>query len=134
MTNIFHSQNTNVEEQYFCLAGQEDFLDENGFPRVSNKDDGRVAAKIAMNKRPKQVTANQIYKSYFIKVNPALNVYNPVQHLIFVKDKNTNQFINAVCKNEWTFIEVDINLFNKYLYFLQTGNSKLIKNIERDLK
>ncbi len=134
MTNIFHHQNTSAEEQYFCLSGQEDYLDENGYPRLANKDDNKVAAKIVLNKKPRQVTANQIYKSYFIKVNPALNVYNPVENLTVVKNKNTNQFINSICKTEWNFKEVDINIFNKYIYFLQTGNVKLIKNIERDLK
>lgn len=134
MTNIFHNQNASCEEQYFCLVGQEDYMDENGYPRVSNKDDEKVAAKIVFNKRPRQVIANQIFKSYFIKVNPSLSVYNPKQTLVAVKNKNANQFINSTCKTEWTFKEVDINLFNKYLYFLQTGNIKLIKNIERDLK
>lgn len=134
MTNIHHSKNTSTEEHYFCVSGEEDFLDDQDNPRVLDKNSSKVAAKIVFNKRPRQVIANNLYKSYFIKVNPSLQVYNPVRNLSAIQDKNQDHFIHKTCKNEWVFKEVDSILFNKYINFLKIKNIKLLKEIERDLK
>ena len=134
MTNIYHSQQNKFEEQYFCMLGDEDFLDEYDNPRIQNEDNSKIAAKIVLNKKPRQVIENNLSKSYFIKVNPSLQVFNPVQTLSTVKDKTQSHFINKVCKNEWFFKEVDVMVFNKYLNFLKLKNIKLLKDIERDLK
>lgn len=133
-THIFKNNTESAEEQYFCMSGQEDYIDESGNPRISDNNNPNIAAKIIVNKKPRQVTAQSLYKSYFIKVDPALNVYNPVPLLSNIIDKKNDHFINTTCKNEWFFKEVDINIFNKYINFLKIKNVKLIKDIERDLK
>ena len=134
MNNIYHNQNTCIEEHYFCMLGDEDFIDEGDNPRISNKDNTKIAAKVIINKKPRQVTANNVFKSYFIKVNPSLQIFNPVPNLSSIKDKKNNHFINKICKNEWFFKEVDSIVFNKYINFLKVKNVKLLKEIERDLK
>lgn len=133
MTN-FYIQNTNHSVENFCLMGQEDFIDENGNPRISENDNSKIAAKIVRNKKSRQVTQKALSKSYFIKVNPKMEVFNPVELLSRVNNKQTNHFIENVCKSEWSFKEVDMHIFNKYLNFLKLKNVKLIKDIQRDLK
>lgn len=134
MSNIFRANISKPEEQYYCAIGYEDFLDDSGNPRLNDGDNDTVAAKVVLNKKPRQVTANGIYKSYFIKVNPSLQIFNPSLNTNAVKNKTDNHFINKVCKNEWFFKEVDSIIFNKYITFLKSPNAKLIKEIERDLK
>lgn len=134
MKDIYHNSIKSFEEQYFCMIGSEDFLDEDSNPRLSDKDNENIAAKIVINKKPRQVTAKNMTKSYFIKVNPSLQVFNPSNNTQAIKDKTQDFFIHKVCKNEWYFKEVDAILFNKYLNFLKIKNNKLLKDIERDLK
>lgn len=131
--NNFSINNTK-EIQNFCLAGDEDFVDENGNPRLVDNEDSRIVAKIIFNKKSRQITQTSVSKTYMIKVNPKLQVFNPVQILSTIKNKQSNYFIENICKNEWYFKEVDMHVFEKYLNFLKTKNIKLIKDIERDLK
>lgn len=134
MNNIHHNKTNSFEEHYFCMSGDEDFLDEQNNPRIIDKNSSKIAAKIVFNKKPRQVIANDIYKSYFIKVNPSLQIFNPVPNLSTVKEKTRDHFIHKTCKNEWSFKEVDSIVFDKYINFLKAKNVKLLKDIERDLK
>lgn len=132
--NKFAMNTEKAEIQNFCLIGQEDFLDSNGNPRLENHEDEKIVAKIVFNKKSRQITERSISKAYMIKVNPKLEVFNPVQTLSAIKNKQSNHFIENTCKSEWYFKEVDMHIFDKYLNFLKTKNVKLIKDIERDLK
>ncbi len=134
MNNIHNSKSTSIEEQYYSMLGDEDFIDEFDNPRIIDKTSEKIAAKIVFNKKPRQVVANSLHKSYFIKVNPSLQAFNPVPNLSAIKNKTNNHFINRTCKSEWFFKEVDMIVFNKYLNFLKVKNIKLLKDIERDLK
>lgn len=134
MKDIYHNSANSFEEQYFCMSGSEDFLDDQNNPRLFDKNNDNIAAKIVINKKPRQVTVKNISKSYFIKVNPSLQVFNPSGNSSPVKDKGQDFFIHKICKNEWFFKEVDSIVFNKYLNFLKVKNIKLLKDIERDLK
>lgn len=134
MNNIHRNKESQNEEHYFCAVGEEDYTDDSGNPRTYDGTNSKVAAKIVFNKRPRQITTKDIYKSYFIKVNPSLEVYDPIRKSDAVMNKTTNFFVHRICKNEWVFKEVDSVVFGKYLNYLKTGNSKIIKDIQRDLK
>lgn len=132
--NNFSMNTEKLEIQNFCLIGDEDFLDSNGSPRIENDEDEKIVAKIVFSKKSRQITDRSISKAYMIKVNPKLEVFNPVQILSVIRNKQSNHFIENTCKSEWYFKEVDMHIFDKYLNFLKTKNVKLIKDIERDLK
>ena len=132
--NNFYIKSTNYDSKNFCAMGQEDYIDENGDPRIEENDSDKIAAKIIFNKKSRQVNQKDLSKSYFIKINPKMEVFNPVELLSGVNDKQTNHFIENTCKSEWLFKEVDMHVFNKYLNFLKLKNVKLIKDIQRDLK
>jgi len=134
MMNDFTINATEETIENFCLFGDHDFLDEHGNPRITNNNSDKIVAKIIYDKRSRQIAHKIKNKTYMIKVNPKLEVFNPVQILSTVKNKQSNHFINSICKSEWYFKEVDMHIFEKYVNFLKTGNVKLLKNIERDLK
>jgi len=132
--NNFYIKSTNYDSKNFCAMGQEDYIDKNGDPRIEENDSDKIAAKIIFNKKSRQVNQKDLSKSYFIKINPKMEVFNPIELLSSVNNKQTNHFIENTCKSEWFFKEVDMHVFNKYLNFLKLKNVKLIKDIQRDLK
>jgi len=131
---IFSQEKASNDNQYYSLIGQEDFLDENSNPRIHNEEDPRVVAKTTKNKKSKHFNDNINFTRYYIKINPNLEVFNPIEYLTSIKDKKTFSHIHNVCKQSWYFKEVDSNLFNKYLTFLKNKNIHLLKDIERQIK
>lgn len=134
MKNNVFSNHIIQEEKYYSLIGDHDFIDNDGYPRITDKNNQKIVAKAIKNKKERSVISENVFYSYFIKTNPKLEVYNPVKTLSTVKDKPQNNYIEKVCKNEWTFKEVDKNIFNKYISFLLSKETRLLKDIERDLK
>lgn len=132
-TSIFNTGFVSSESQFFCLKGQEDFIDENGFART-NEDSDRVSAKIIQNKKPKHFNAANNYLSYYIKTNPNMNLFNPIELLCPVKDKTKYNFINEKCKDGWFFKQVTKQIFDKYIIFLNTKSLSWLKAAERDLR
>jgi hypothetical protein len=133
MEHIFKTKPDNVAEMYFCLKGNEDFVDENSRSRISDPNSKNVAAKCTQNKKPKHFDSASQYYRYYIKVSPTGEVYNPIQYLGSFKDKKHN-IVNQVCKTEWAFKEVNKNLFDKYIQFLNTANISWLREVERDTK
>ena len=132
-TNIFTTNSISDESKFFCLKGLEDFIDEDGFARTS-KDSEKVSAKIISNKKPKHFNSLNNYLSYYIKTNPSMEIFNPIELLCPVKDKDNYNFINAKCKNWWSFRLVTKQTFDKYITFLNTKNLSWLKAAERELK
>lgn len=133
MEHIFRTADTNNStELYFCLRGDEDFIDDNDRPRINDPHSTKIAAKSIQNKKPKHFGSSSQYHRYYIKLSPTGEVYNPI-HYHRIKDKKHN-IVNQICKNEWTFKEVNKVLFDKYIQFLNTSNISWLKEIERDTK
>jgi len=133
---IFNSTNPNQQEdQFYCLMGNEDFIDDNGFPRSYSHTDNTVA-KIVFNKKPKHFidTNKRSYGKYYIKLDPNSKIFNPKKILSSIEEKNSLNFINSVCKKEWAFQEVTPQIFQKYIMFLKTQNLSWLKDAQRDLK
>lgn len=134
MNNYIFSNKTIQEEKYYALIGNHDFIDELGHPRIKEKNNTNIVAKAIKNKQQKSVVSENTFYSYFIKINPKLEVYNPVKTLSRIIDKPNNNYIEKICKSEWYFKEVDLVVFNKYIAFLLSKEVRLLKDIERDLK
>lgn len=130
---IFQAQDTTDQSKFFCLKGQEDFIDEDGFARVSS-DSNRIAAKSVQNKKPKHFNSENNYWSYYIKINPSMDLFNPIELLCPVKNKTDYDFINEKCKDGWSFKQVTKQIFDKYITFLNTKNLSWLKAAERDLQ
>jgi hypothetical protein len=136
MDNCIFKPNDNfADEMYYCLIGTEDFIDGDGSPRVNNGSSSNIAAKCIQNKKTKVISQNSKNKfSYFIRSSPNSDLYNPINLLSPIKNKRQYNFIDNICKNEWSFIEVNKNIFDKYIKFLTTKNISWLKEAIRDLK
>lgn len=132
---IFNSKPNSINtDKFYCLLGSEDFLDDNGFPRCE-KETENVSAKEVYSKKPKHFTdSEKSYARFYIKLDPNSKVFNPKKILSFVQDKDSLNFINNICKTEWTFKEVTPQIFQKYITFLKTQNLSWLKDAQRDLK
>jgi hypothetical protein len=132
---IFNSQRSNIKnDEFYCLLGHEDYLDDNGFPRTNDENEN-VVAKIIFSKKTKHFAdSNKSYGRYYIKLDPNSKVFNPKQILSSIKDKDSLNFINNTCKKEWDFKEVTPQVFQKYITFLKTQNLSWLKDAQRDLK
>lgn len=131
---IFSSKPKSQPNLYYCLSGQEDFLDDNNNPRVNSESDDRVVAKAVQNKKPKHFDDTNLHYRYYLKINPNLEIFNPIEYYTSIKDKKLFSHVNAVCKNTWDFKEVDKTIFDKYVLFLKTKNIQTLRDIERQIR
>jgi hypothetical protein len=133
---IFKSYQINNEtNKYFCLSGQEDFLDEDGNPRIENEDSDIVVAKTIFSKKPKHFAdSDRSYARYYIKLDPNSKIFNPKKILSSIENKDPLSFIKNICKEGWSFKEVTPQTFQKYLMFLKTKQISWLKEAQRDLQ
>jgi len=132
---IFNSESSKLQNnKFYCLLGNEDYIDEEGFPRC-NVDNQEVSAKIVFSKKSKHFAdTDRIYGRYYIKLDPNSKIFNPKPILSSIKDKDSLNFINNVCKNDWVFKEVTPQIFQKYITFLKTKNLSWLKEAQRELR
>jgi hypothetical protein len=123
------------EDKFYCLLGSEDYIDDDGYPRLNNENMLNAVAKIIFSKKPKHFTDNdKSYGRYYIKLDPNSKIFNPKKILSSIEEKNSLSFINNICKSEWDFKEVTPQVFQKYITFLKTKNLSWLKDAQRDLK
>jgi hypothetical protein len=130
-------QKTSVEDLFYTLEGEHDALDDQGYPTVAGSKLDRVFAKAIYGRKPRELKinngVNRISYRYYILANPEKIPYNP-KKLHSVEKKDKLSFVNNVCKEGWSFIEVSKTAFDKYLMFLKTKNLKWLKETQRELK
>lgn len=129
--DISHPNNASLNDKFYTIIDQQDFLDENNNPCKSELSDN-VYAKAVLNKKPKHMSDKKIYYSYYAIMNPKNELYNPIQLHSSIKDKSN--FIDRVCKSEWSFKEIDKSIFDTYVDFLRTKNLRLLQKANRSLK
>jgi len=122
-----------AETKYYTRIGDQDYLDDDGNPRVY-VDNNLVYAKAVKDKRSKHFNGpeNMAY-SYYVKTDPNKNLYDPT-NLHSIEPKIKKSFLNKVCKSELVFSQVSESVFNKYLNFLKTENSQWLTTAQRELK
>lgn len=130
---IFNTKPVDQVEMFYCVNGKQDFIDEQGNFRVTDKDSPNIAAKCIQNKKSKQIQGGTNYYSYYIRMTPNSTLFNPVEKLSPIKDKRQFNFIDSTCKDSWVFKEVSKVVFDKYLNFLNTKKIAALKDIERDI-
>lgn len=122
-----------AETKYYTKKGYENYLDDDGNPRL-DKDCDKVYAKVVKNKPSKNFTdKNRVGYSYYIKSTPDKILYNPTE-TYSIDPKVKKSFVNKICKNELQFLEVNESVFNMYLNFLKTENSQWLIKAQRAIK
>lgn len=111
---------TNTNE-FYCVRGLEEFLDNKNNPRVSDNSPD-IAAKAI-------VKQDGAYR-YFIRADHTGRTYNPIS----TTDKGVSAKILDKIKNtDHKFIEVNKRAFDMYIKFLSTKNSAWFHNTEREI-
>jgi hypothetical protein len=119
----------------YCLVGNEDFIDDNGNPRINSEDSPKIMAKAIANKPSKHMgTTDQMQLRFYIRTKQNDIIYNPVTIESNVKNKETFDFINNTCKGGLSFREVPQSVFDKYISFLKTKNTRWLNAAQRELK
>jgi len=121
------------KDKYYTFLGGEDFIDEDGFPRLKEESE-QVYAKCSLSQKPKHITSrsnlgvDQNSYKYYIALNPSKQAYNP-------NDPNQpkGNFVDSVCRDSDKLKEVNQYIFEKYIKFLITKNDGWIREINRDL-
>jgi hypothetical protein len=134
MSDFIFSNQSSYLEKFYCLKGQEDFIDEEGLPRLKNNDSEYLVAKCIQNKKTKEFKSGKNNFSYFIKSTPNSELYNPINKLSPIKNKRQYDFIDSTCKEKWAFRQVTKSTFDKYINFLNTKNLSWLQDAERDLQ
>jgi hypothetical protein len=129
--DISHSNENSFSDKYYTLIDNHDFLDTDNNPCKSELSD-QVYAKAILNKKTKHISDKKTYYSYYVIANPKNELYNPIK--IHSTIKNKSNFIDKVCKSEWSFKEVDKSIFDTYVDFLRTQNLRLLQKANRSLK
>lgn len=115
----------------YTLSGSESFVDEDGFPRLDTEN-CMVFAKAIQNK-PSKNFDNTNYYRFYIKTNPNRIIHNPIE-TYSIKNKDNMSFLNKVCKTETIFTEVPQSIFDQYINFLKTKNTRWLESAQRELK
>jgi hypothetical protein len=122
---------------YYTSLGSEDFLDSIGNPVIKDGSSDKIYAKAILNRKSRELKTNTGINSvsyrYYIKVNPECMPYN-TKKLHTVDNNNKLSFVDKKCKDGWFFKEVSRSVFDKYLTFLRTQSTQLLKEIQRDIK
>lgn len=123
-----------TEFNYYTKIGFEDYLDDNGNPRLK-VESNRVFAKSVKDKLSKNFTNSKSGYSYYVKTDPNKNLFDPVERHSIDQNSNTSKsFINRICKSELKYTEVSESVFLKYLSFLKTENLQWLTQAQREIK
>lgn len=110
-----------TQTYYYCLIGNEDNLDQNGFP-VVNKD-----SKLVLAKRIDQTDASP---QYYIKISHQNKLFNPLDSGL---EDRSYSIVDNVCRPSDKFKSVNSNVFNMYLKFLSSKNTTWLNKAEREM-
>lgn len=105
--------------KYYCLLGQHDNLDNEGYPIASSKDEALAFTKVVGSET-----------QYFLKVGLYGKVYNPMG---LYSEGKSNKFVAKIGKNEYNFTRVNQKVFDMYLNFLKSKNLAWLNNAEREM-
>lgn len=129
----FIIDHSSSETKYYTKKGCENFSDDSGNPRL-DKDCDKVYAKATKDKLSKNFTdKSRIGFSYYVKSTPEKVLYNPLE-TYSIDPKIKKSFVNKICKVELKFLEVSESVFNMYVNFLKTENTKWLTKAQREIK
>lgn len=113
-------ENSSVEQKFYCLIGEEEFIDNDGYPRL-NTNSKKVLAK---------TTVRDNITTFAVKVANNNKLYNPLDYGL--QDKSYS-IVDNVCRPQDKFRTVNENIFNLYLNFLTSKNITWLTQAEREI-
>lgn len=113
--------NSSNEDRFYTSIGEQEFIDEDGYSRVSEQ---------ASNIYAKSLNNNNKETKYYVKSNRYGKLYNPTGMTTEGQHKRFNKMIGA---NEFNFKRVNQRIFELYINFLKTKNTAWLNNAEREL-
>lgn len=119
--NLKQPNTLNVEEEYFCAVGQEDFTDKDGLPRVEDMSN-KVMAKRVYLSSSKQV-------KFYVRMGFDQKLYNPKNSL------NASKNYTELNRNSEStkFKLVNELAFLYYTKYLATNNNIWLVKAEREV-
>lgn len=134
MLNNFNINDIHTDtDKFYTFIGNEDFIDDNGYPRT-HKDTKLVLAKACANKKSRQLSNKNLQYRYYIKTNPLKILYNPIEiHSVQNNNKHEYSHLHKIYKNEWVLTEVTESIFNKYTEFLKTKSLNWLKAAQKEI-
>ena len=120
------------ENKYYTISKSQDYVDDNGFPRSQNDSD-KVYAK-AVNEIISKNILDRTPSNFrfYVKIEPNRSLYDPLCRNSVVSNKPS--FVDKVCKSENSFMEVNQSVFDKYINYLKTENSRWLVDAQREVK
>jgi hypothetical protein len=119
-----HTKSTNdpiIEDKYYTIVKDYDFIDNENNPRVKNENDSRIMAKSKIRK-DKSI-------KYLIRTNAIKQLYNPTTQL---PENQKSELLKQDGGDVIQFKEVSKSSFDMYITFLRTMNTMWIRNAERE--
>jgi len=117
---IDKNKNDTPEYKFYCLIGDEEYLDAEGNP-MTRTDNNKVLAKV--------ITKFSAPPQYLIRLATNNKLYNPVSQV--GEDKSTS-IIDNTCRPTNRFTAVNQTVFNYYLQFLSSKNLLWLNKAERE--
>lgn len=124
------TSNNQEDQKFYTIIGKQDFLDNEGYPRISSEND-IVYAKAIKDKPSKSLTSQEYHYSYYLLITPNKEIYNP--QVLYKLQEDNPSFIDKVCKNPYSFKAVTKSIFDKYLTFLKSGSIQWYNSSQREL-
>lgn len=120
------------DTQYYTISKYQDFVDDYGFPRLSIDNDKVFAKAVKQIKGKNILQKNPNYFRYYVKIEPNKSLHDPF--VGFSVQSNRPSFVDKICKNENSFMEVNQSVFDKYTNYLRTENNKWLVDASREVK
>lgn len=117
---INNDKKETIEHQFYCLAGDEDFVDKLGNAMVTTDSNKVLAKKITKSNSPIQ---------YFIRLSTNNKLYNPVSQ---VGEDKSSSIVDNTCRPTNRFTPVSPAVFEYYLQFLNSKNLLWLNKAERE--
>jgi hypothetical protein len=117
------SLNEEVKEEtnhFFTIFGEHDFIDEDGYPKTSEKSKHIYAKKMKQNGKT----------NFFVKASKQGKLYNPIGMFSEGNHKRINKLTGS---NEYNFKRVNLRIFELYISFLKSRNLAWLNNAEREM-
>jgi hypothetical protein len=120
------------ESLFYTTLDNQEYVDNDGFARVDSFSD-KVFAKAVKEVRSKDVLKRSpSYYKYYIKLTKDKSFYDPFPKHGASLDRTS--FVNRICKSDSSFVEVNQSVFNKYINFLKTQNTKWLVDAQREVR
>jgi len=122
---IFQQKPINYEQvdrldEFYTIAGEQDYYDENNNPRLINDTNKTLAKKLFTDKQKPR---------FLIKTNTEGRFHNPLN--IASKQKMSSNFLDKKCRDP-KYKSVSSKVFNMYINFLKSKNLSWLYNADRE--